>query len=35
MLTLLDLSVQNYALHTLGIPVINYDDVYNVWIFKQ
>ena len=31
----LDLSVQNCAVHTLGVPVINYGDVYSVWIFKQ
>ena len=31
----MDLSVQKCTLHTLGVPVINYGDVYNVWIFKQ
>ena len=29
----LDLSVQKCALHTIGVPVINYGDIY-VWIFK-
>ena len=32
---LLDLSVQKCAFHTVGVPVINYGDVQNVWIFKQ
>ena len=28
-------SLDKCALHTVGVPVINYGDVKNVWIFKQ
>ena len=29
------MSVRKCALHTPGVPVINYSDIYNVRIFKQ
>ena len=31
----MDFSIQNCALHTLGVPAIDYGDVQNILIFKQ